>query len=165
LEDDLSTADAAPREADWLNAYGDTLPALAATQGGPFSIIQAYDPRTIQARKTGIYVTRPAFKIDRFANIRQMPHYTFHVKLVWPFSTTSGAEEVDQANFDAAIDLVLQRILGLQEDKTHGGRFLAVAEAPEFVTFTQDDPVTTFPNRAGFLGTFIYYADDFEYIG
>jgi hypothetical protein len=160
-----STADAAVREAAWLNSYGDTLPALNAIQGGPFDIIQAYDPRTVQARKTGIYVTRPAFRIERFANIRQMPHYTFHVKLVWPFSTSTGSEEVEQGNFDTAVDLCLQRILGLVGDKSHGGRFLAVAEKPEFVTFNQEDPTTTFPNRAGFLGSFTYYADDFEYIG
>ncbi len=160
-----STADAVAREAAWLNSYGDTLPSLSAAQGGPFEIVQAYNPRTPQTRKTGIYVNRPSFKIERFANIRQMPHYEFHVRLVWPFSNIVGSEETENANFDAAIELVLQRILGLQGDKSHGGRFLAVAEKPEFVTFLQEDPVINFPNRAGFVGTFTYFADDFEYTG
>jgi hypothetical protein len=65
-----STADAADREAAWLNAYGDTLPALNAAQGGPFDVIQSYNPRTMQTRKTGIYVLRPSFRVNRFANIR-----------------------------------------------------------------------------------------------
>lgn len=160
-----STADAVAREAAWLNSYGDTLPSLSAAQGGPFEVIQAYRPRVMQARKTGIYVRRPGFRVDRFANVRQMYHYEFHVRVVWPFASSIGSEEIENANFDAALDLVLQRILGLLLDKTHGGRFLAVAEKPEFVTWTEEDPATTFPNNAGFVGTFVYYADDQEVPG
>ena len=160
-----TTSDAVSREAAWLNSFGDTLPALAVAQGGPFEVVQPYWPRTPQTRKTGIYVMRPGFKVERFANIRQMPHYEFHVRLVWPFSNTIGSEELENTNFDAAVDLVLQRILGLPGDKSHGGRFLSVAEKPEFVSFTQEDPAINFPNRAGFVGTFAYFADDFEYFG
>lgn len=161
----MATADAAPREAAWLNSYGDTLPSLNAAQGGPFGIVQAYLPRTPHTRETGLYVLRPSFKIERFGNIRQMPHYEFNVRVVWPFSNTVGSGEIENANFDAAVDLVLQRILGLQGDKSHGGRFLSVAEKPEFVSFNQEDPAISLPNRAGFVGTYTYFADDFEYIG
>lgn len=160
-----STATAASREAAWLNAFGDGLPALSVDQGGPWSVIQAYDPRTPGKKKTGVYVTRPSFAISRFANVRQLARYTFHVKVVWPLSNIGGSEEVEQASFDSALELVVQRILGLPQDKTHGGRFLSVAETPDYLTFIQDDPVATIPNTANFTGTFTYNADDFEYYG
>lgn len=160
-----STADAVAREAAWLNSYGDTLPALSVAQGGPFEVIQAYRPRVLQPRKTGIYVRRPEFEVERFANVRQMYHYEFHTRIVWPLSNSTGSEELENANFDAAVDLVLQRILGLLLDKTHGGRFLAVAEKPSFVKWVEEDPATTFPNNAGFVGTFVYHADDQEVPG
>ncbi len=162
-----STADAASREAAWLASYNplDGLPALTTANGGPWDLVQAYDPRTPGKRKNTIYVTRPEYKIERFGNIRQMPHYLFHVKLTYALSNIAGSEEVDQQNFDTACELVLQRILGLQQDKSHGGRFLSVAEKPEFVHFMQDDPVETIPAKVAFTGMFVYYADDFEYFG
>jgi hypothetical protein len=80
-------------------------------------------------------------------------------------SNTTGNEEAENATFDLAVDQVLQRVLGLPGDKTHGGRFLSVAETPEYVSYVQEDPAISFPNRAGFVGTFTYYADDVEYIG
>lgn len=160
-----STADAVAREVAWLNSYGDTLPSLSAAQGGPFDVIQAYRPRVLQARKKGIYVRRPIFRVERFANVRQMTHYEFNARIIWPFANQTGSEEIENANFDTAVDLVLQRILGLLLDKTHGGRFLSVAEKPEFVMWAEEDPTHTFPNNAGFVGTFTYYADDQENIG
>ncbi|HEY6021607.1 MAG TPA: hypothetical protein VIY48_17590 [Candidatus Paceibacterota bacterium] len=160
-----STADAASREAAWLNSFGDGLPALTTANGGPWDLIQAYNPRTPGKRKNTIYVTRPEFRVDRFANIRQMAHYTFKLAMMFSLSNISGSEEIDQTNFDVAVDLVLQRILGLPQDKTHGGRFLAVAEKPEFVHFEQVDPVQTIVSNAAFIGSFTYHADDFEYTG
>lgn len=160
-----STADVASREAAWLNSFGDGLPALTTVNGGPWDVIQAYNPRTPGKRRNTIYVTRPDFTVIRFGNIRQMPHYTIKLELMYSLSNIGGSEEVDQANFDSAVDLVLQRILGLPQDKSHGGRFLSVAEKPEFVHFEQVDPVQTIASNAAYIGSFVYHADDFEYFG
>lgn len=160
-----STATVASRESSWLNSFGDGLPALTTANGGPFDVIQAYNPRTPGKRKNTIYVTRPEFIVQRFANIRQMPHYQIRLEVAWSLSNVSGSEEIDQQNFDNACDLVLQRILGLPQDKSHGGRFLSVAEKPEFVTFMQEDPRQTIPAQAAYIGNFSYHADDFEYFG
>lgn len=160
-----STADAASREAAWLNTSGDGLPALTVANGGPWSTIQAYNPRTPGKRLRTIYVIRPEFTVMRFANIRQMPHYQFKLLLNWPLSNVAGSEENEQTSFDQACELVLERILGLPQDKTHGGRFLSVAEKPEFVTFLQEDPVHTISAQNCLLATFTYHADDFEYFG
>lgn len=160
-----STATVASRESDWLNSFGDGLPALTVANGGPFDVIQAYNPRTPGKRKNTIYVTRPEFTVIRFANIRQMPHYQIKLEVTWALSNVGGSEEVDQQNFDNACDLILQRILGLPQDKSHGGRFLSVAEKPEFVNFMQEDPRQTISSQISYIGTFTYHADDFEYFG
>lgn len=160
-----TTSDAVSREAAWLNSFGDTLPSLNAAQGGPWDLIQARKPRTPPKRKSAIYVTRPHFKIVRFANVRQMPKYTFHVMTVWPLANQVGSEEIDQQNFDEAIDLLVVRILGLELDKTHGGRFLSVAENPEYLTYDQDDPVVSVADIGALTATLVYIADDFEYTG
>lgn len=157
------TADAVAREATWLNTIGDGLPDLAAPTG-PWGLIQAYQPRVPAKRKTSIYVTRTAFHIKRFANVRSMPTYMFHLKVVWPLSSGSGSEEADAAALDSALDLLVQRIAGFTGDHTHGGRFLSVAETPEYITVEYDDPATTLPAEAAFRASVTYSADDFEFI-
>lgn len=158
----MSTADAVARETAWLQSFGDGLPALG-TPEGPWANIQGYVPRVAPKKKSGIYVTRGNFKVVRFSNVRSMPSYTFVLKLIWPLSSGVGSAENDAQQFDAAIDLLLQRIYGPIGDKTHGGRFLAVAESPKWVDVTYSDQLTTVSANADFQAEITYGADDNEF--
>jgi hypothetical protein len=161
----MSTADAAQREADWLSTSGDGLPALLKTDSGPFAVVQAYWPRTIGQRHTGLYVLRPAMVERRFAEQRKIVSYEFTLKIWWPIgSSTNGAQiwEVEEAALDSAVELVLQRIRGTVSDKTHGGRFLSVAEAPTpgHITVRFDDPERTAAASPAVLRAEITYVAD-----
>lgn len=166
----MPTSDAIAREVAWLNSFGDGLPALA-DPNGPWGIIQSYEPRVAAKRKSGVYVSRPEFTIRRFANVRTIANYKFKLKLIWPLTSGAGSAESDQQAFDIAIDLLLQRIMGqpainsnVPLDKTHGGRFLSVAENPDYITVNQLDPDMTIQSSAGFLAEIFYSADDNEII-
>lgn len=158
----MSTADAVAREAAWLQSFGDGLPAIVAPEG-PWSVVQAYVPRVTAKKKSGIYVTRENFRVDRFANVRSMPTYIFNLKLIWPLSSGIGSAESDMQQFELAIDLLLQRIYGPIGDKTHGGRFLSVAENPRFIEVQIADQLATISSAADFTATVIYSADDNEF--
>jgi hypothetical protein len=162
----VSTADAADREAAWLATTTDALPALPATSGGPWQVIQAYWPgAALAAQKTGIYVLRTQLEDVRHGSQRIRPAYEFHLKLVWPVRVTrEGIAETEQRALDAAVDLLIQRIRGPLGDKTHGGRFLSVGEdlgkpAP---AVTWDDPEQTIPAGKALRALVTYHADDFE---
>ncbi len=158
----MSTADAVARETAWLQSFGDGLPALAAPNG-PWGNIQGYEPRVAPKKKSGIYVTRPGFRVVRFSNIRSMATYEFKLNLVWPLSSGIGSAESDLVQFDIAIDLLLQRIYGPIQDKTHGGRFLSVAEHPKNIEVLMEDPDNTIAPNAGFFASIMYSADDNEF--
>ena len=162
----MSTADAVDREVEWLQAYGDGLPALLASAGGPFGVVQGYWARTPGKRTAGqLYVMRESITERRLANQKRMSTYDFVLKLVWPLTSGSGNAEGDQRDFDAAVDLVLLRIGGFLGDKSHGGRFLSVAEVPKWVSVHFEDPVATFPPEAEFRAQIHYSADDYEISG
>lgn len=161
---------AVAREAAWLSASGDGLPALLATAGGPFDAVQGYMPRTPAARQTQLWVLRRGVATRRFSNHRRIATHTFVVSLWWPIgsSAASGSTslaEDEQAAFDAALALVVARVEGLPGDKTHGGRFLSVAEAPDEsagVRVDLGDPAQGIP--AGVLtAQLTYVADDTDY--
>lgn len=163
----MSTADAVQREATWLVQVSDGLPALLKVNNGPWDVVQAYWPRTPNYNLNGIYVRRGRLRDVRISNQRKRPGHTFHLRLYWRIgSTTTGTNiaETEQANFDAAIDLLIQRLRGTLGDKTHGGRFLSVAEAPGAqpeINIDFVDPDTTMDR--GFLSaTASYDADDLE---
>lgn len=160
-----TTADAVAREAAWLTSV-DTLPALLVVNGGPWEVVQAYWPGAkFAAKRTGIYVQRRRFQIERFGGVRLMPHYGFALKLVWPVrSTSAGGPEAEQGAFDAAIELLRQRVNGLPFDKTHGGRFLSAAETPPGTFFEVEylDPEVTIPQGGWLRATATYLADDPE---
>lgn len=160
----MSTADAVDREVAWLTSSGDGLPALLASLGGLWDNVQAYQPRTPLKRAANIYVLRRQIHEKRFANVRRMATYEFVLKLIWPLSSGQGIAEADQRAFDAAVDLVLTRIGGLVGDKSHGGRFLSVAENPEWVTVRFTDPEQTL-GAAEFHAEITYFADDTEITG
>lgn len=170
----MSTSDAVAREAAWLATSGDTLPALLTTAGGPFEIVQAYWPGAkFAANKHGVYVQRARTILPRFGGARIMPGYEFQLKLWWPVkATTAGIAETEAAAFDAALDLLLQRIDGLPLDKTHGGRFLSAGEGFEgsavqglFPVVTYQDPEVTIPRDKALRAQVAYPANDREIFG
>lgn len=160
----MSTADAVDREVAWLTSSGDGLPALLVSAGGPWDNVQAYQPRTPGKRASNLYVLRRQIHEKRFANVRRMASYEFVLKAIWPLSNGQGIAEAEQRAFDEALDLVLTRIGGLVGDKSHGGRFLSVAENPEWVNVRFTDPEQTLP-QGEFHAEITYYADDTEITG
>lgn len=160
-----STANAVSREVAWLKISNDALPALLAANDGPWEIIQGYWPRTMATQKTGIYVLRSSWSDDRSANQRIRPTYEFTLRLVWPVRmTTTSLAEGEQQALDDAIDLLVQRIRGPINDKSHNGAFLSVGENPRSpgVRVTFEDPATTISASKALFASVVYYADDLE---
>jgi hypothetical protein len=158
----MGTADAVDREVAWLTTSGDGLPDLLANVGGPWDNIQAYWARTPATRQKSVYVLRRTIRDQRTANIRRMPTHAFLLKIVWPISTASGSAEKEQRALDDAIDLLLKRIDGPMLDKTHGGRFLSVAENPRYVDVDYTDPEQSLSQVGALRVEITYSADDFE---
>ncbi len=73
--------------------------------------------------------------------------------------------EKDQADLDVAVDKVLARVGGTLNDKTHGGRFLSVAENGDETEVTFADPARTLPDLGMLLAEVTYPADDVETVG
>lgn len=160
-------ANAVTREAAWLAAHGDGLPALLTSNGGPWDVIQAYMPRTPAAQKTQIYVLRRRWQTERLSIGRRLPSYQFHLVAYWPIgATTTGTQiaETEQTAFDSALALLVQRIEGYVTDHSHGGRFLTVAEAPPntVIAVEYGDPAQAV-NAGVLTATVTYTADDQDY--
>ncbi|MEZ0066680.1 hypothetical protein ABIA32_002692 [Streptacidiphilus sp. MAP12-20] len=165
----FTTADAVAREATWLAGHGDGLPALLTANGGPWDIVQAYLPRTPAARKSQLYVLRRRLQTERMSQQRRLATYTFHLTFYWPIgATTVGTNlaESEQQALDNALDLVRQRVEGFVGDKTHGGKFLSVAESPSGTRFDVEmsDPGQSMSGGAFLEGFATYVADDAEYV-
>jgi hypothetical protein len=163
------TSDAVARETAWLQTSGDGLPALAASVGGPWEIIQAYMPRTPRTQAPGIYVLRGHIGDLRVSSQRIRPGYIFRLKLRWPIRT-GGAPlaETEQQAFDVAVNLLLQRIRGPLGDKSHGGRFLSAGETPArppAVAVDFEDPEQTMALTKDLRAVCIYSLDDTELNG
>lgn len=156
----MSTADAVDRETAWLTTSGDGLPGLLKTVGGPFDNIQAYQPRTPKTQERSIFVLRRDLDDDRFAAIQKMITYQVVLRVNWPILANSGSAEAEQRALDAAIDLVIQRIRGPIQDKSHGNRFLSVAENPSKIKVAWTDPEHTIPDKV-LEAEITYAADDF----
>jgi hypothetical protein len=155
------------REAEWLAAYNPTdgLPGLLRAYGGPFDVVQPYWPRTPAARRNSLYVLRRNIQSVRTANVRSMARYQFLLRIIWPMSAPSGAAEASQQALDDAVELVLKRVGGLFMDKTHGGRFLSVAENPPQSDADFADPEASIAAKADLRCDITYWADDFETSG
>jgi hypothetical protein len=164
----VSLSDAVVRETAWLTTTGDGLPALLTADGGPWDVIQAYQPRTPQTRKTQLYVLRRRFPTRRFAQQRRIVTHYFELRAKWPIgaSTTGvGIAETEQQALDNALALLVERIEDFVGDKSHGGRFMSVAEAPNGaqIEVRLGDPEQEIPT--GLLtATVAYTADDEDYI-
>lgn len=164
----MSLADAVSRETAWLTTTGDGLPALLTANGGPWDVIQAYLPRTPQQRKTQLYVLRRRFPTRRIAQQRRRATHYFHLVAHWPIGATTagtGIAEDEQQALDNALALLVQRIEGFEFDKTHGGRFQAVAEGEDLAVIDVQlgDPAQDIPNGV-LTAQVTYTADDTEYI-
>jgi hypothetical protein len=163
------TSTAVAREVAWLNTtIADGLPVLPSSAGGPWQVIQGYWARTPATQKTSIFVLRSEIQDVRFSNIRIMPGYEFTLKLVWPIRTNqTPLAETEQQNLDSAVELLLRRIRGPIGDKTHGGAFLSVGEAPRnpgvHVVFA--DPEHTIAAEKALTCEVSYHADDFDFNG
>jgi hypothetical protein len=163
----VSFADAVTREAAWLNTTTDGLPVLPTSAGGPWDVIQAYLPRSPNQQKTQIYVLRRRGATTRFSQQRRIATYSFHLSLVWPVgatTTSTNIAETEQQAFDNAIALLVGRIEGTVNDKTHGGRFLSVAEAPHGTGIDVEwgDPAQSLLDGR-LIASVTYMADDPDY--
>lgn len=161
---------AVAREAAWLQASGDGLPALLKADGGPFDVVQGYLPRTPSQLQTQLWVLKRGTVTRRFSAQRRMATHTFVLSIWWPIGSTAqastiGLAETEQANLDAALGLLVTRIEDHVTDHTHGGRFLSVAEAPDEsagIAITLGDPAQGI--TAGALTAQVtYMADDADY--
>lgn len=166
----MTTADAVSREAAWLGTTAaDGLPILPKSAGGPWDIVQAYWPgNRLATSKAGIYVLRGRLTDPRVSNLRLRPQYAYGLKLWWPIkATVASLAETEQQSFDSAVDLLIQRIRGPVQDKTHGGRFLSVGEVPglPYVDVVFDDPEHTIKQDKTLRASVAYFADDFEING
>ncbi|MEU0940102.1 hypothetical protein [Embleya sp. NPDC005971] len=162
----ITTATAVDREAAWLRTSGDGLPALLAVDGGPWDVVQAYMSRTPGQRKRQLYVVRERVEQPRTSVGRMMATHHFKLKIIWPMSSGDGNAEASQRAFDAALDVVLQRVAGFLGDKTHGGRFLSAAENPPRVTIDYEPVEQALQQQAGaFFATVSYACDDPEIVG
>lgn len=161
----MTSADAVAREAAWLTSFDpdDGLPGLLRAAGGPFDVVQPYVPRTGAQRQSRLYVTRSALRVERFGFNRKINHHTFMLRVYWPQTSPSGQAESVQADLDTAVDLVVQRISGLFQDKTHGARFLTVAEDPTAIDVQFVDPEALIQAKAELTATITYQADDQDY--
>lgn len=166
----MATPTAVQREAAWLATSGDGLPGLLTGAGGPFDVVQGYWPRTPQYRKAALYVTRAGYQDMRFGAHRKIRRHNLLVRVLWPLgSTTVGTQmwETEQAALDSAVHQVLQRIVAFDMDKTHGGRFMSVGEAPDAqpiqVRFSDPARATGGGGRVELTVEITYNADDTDY--
>lgn len=164
----MSTGTAVEREAAWLAQSGDTLPALLASAGGPWDVVQPWWPGARERTQAhGIYVLARTIADERVSNQRIRPQYEFILTCVWPVKGTGGnapLAEGEQHALADATDLVLRRVRGLLGDKTHGGRFLSVGETRRPVV-TLEDPAITIPANRVLRQGISYSADDYELNG
>jgi len=169
----VSTATAVARETAWLNTTsGDSLPFLPSTAGGPWLIIAAYtNAAATRTQQAAIYVTRePGWKNIRPANQRTRPRYEMRLDIRWPVLRSSpGSSSIaaeTQADLDAAVELLRQRVAGPLGDKSHGGRFLSAAVAPSGgqpdITWAQEPADATILAAKEIRGVMTYTIDDYE---
>ena len=168
-------ATAVSREAAWLTTTGDTLPSLLSADGGPWDVVQGYWPGAhLQSNLHGIYVDARNANDLRAQFQRIRPQYQFTLTLIWPVKAqgatggvkgTTRIAETEQLNLDNAAELLIERIRGLVGDKTHGGRFLSVAENPRTVTYVKQDPAVTIHQHRALYAVVAYRADDLEVNG
>jgi hypothetical protein len=163
------SSSAVAREASWLAAAGDGLPALLETAGGPFELVQPYYGRSPAMRKRSIFVMRTRIADLRIGGLRKLTRHEFRLVVRWPSKSNTGRAETDEADFDAAVELLLRRIRGAVGDHTHGGRFLSAAEEANGSTISVEftPAEQTLAGNAGnspYLAAGVRYSADDEQI-
>jgi hypothetical protein len=138
---------------------------LLSSASGPFDVIQGYWPRTPSTERRGLYVMRQRIRQPRFADVRLMSQYPFLLRLLWPMLDNTGSAENEQQALDNAVELVFQRVTGPPFDKTHGNRFLSVAENPRTLDAVFHDPERTIGQFGALICDVTYSADDPEITG
>lgn len=164
----MAFSDSLDREAAWLNTViDDGLPILPFEAGGPFQVIQARWNRTFATRKTTLVVLRQpldSYRHDPYTSQRVRTTTRIQLRAWWAASNGTGSAEKDQLAFEQALDLVIARVAGPFGDKTHGGRFLSVAENPALISVTFDDPELSLQNGSFYRAQISYSADDPEIV-
>jgi hypothetical protein len=137
LADAYSTA--ISRETDWFRADESASGLATLTGPGLFATVGGY-PHDINRRQRELFLWRDAVEYRRVGaggQVGLLHHMVATVK--WPLSRTASAAAVDQAALDTALGLVVMRIAGLFQDKTHGQRF-AEAGDTDGIRFDYSDP-------------------------
>jgi hypothetical protein len=153
------------REAAYLVAVDGFAWPLLTANGGPWDVLQAFYARTPGTQKTQCYVWAAEVSDERVGGIRIRPTYQITLSLHWPLrQTTSPLAEQEQQAFKNAVDLLLQRIRGPVNDKSHGGEFLSAGEVPRSpgVHVMYEHPAQTIPADKELRATITYFADDWE---
>lgn len=129
----MGWGDAVQRETDWLTDITTVgLPVLLASEGGAWDLVLPYGRAngTVSPARV-LFISRVSGTDARFTiGAQRIQAHQFLVSAEWPVRASSNPQ-ADLAAFDAAIETVLIRIRGLVGDKTHGSRFLSVAEGHE----------------------------------
>jgi hypothetical protein len=153
------------RETAWLTAVDGFVPPLLAVNGGPWEVLQAFYARTPGTQKTQCYVWAGEISDERVGGIRIRSTYQITLDLHWPLrQTTSPLAEQEQQAFKSAVGLLVQRIRGPVNDKSHGGAFLSAGEVPRSpgVHVMFEHPSVTIPVDKELRAQVTYYADDWE---
>ncbi len=101
--------------------------------------------------------------MERFGFNRKLNHHSFMLRRDRPQSSPSGQAESVQAAFDAAVDLVVQRVSGLFQDKTHGARFDQRGRGSHQHRRAVPDPEQSIQAKAELSALITYQADDQDY--
>lgn len=124
-------SDAADREAAWFtdDLSSISIPPLLnnGTNGAPFKVVAS---GLREPSKVGQYCFIDLQRVieHRVALQRKRQIYSLVATCLWTRTQDRAHANIDQANFLAALELVVQRVRGPIGDKTHGGRFLASGE-------------------------------------
>jgi hypothetical protein len=160
----LSTDTVITREVEWLSTTDDSLPVLVKTDmqdgSAPFDVIAGYWPRQ-PGNVRAVYVLKLNTQVIAETPGRVMPRHTMSLRVRYPI--INGDLVVAQQGLDAALELLLLRVVGPLQTKTHGGRFLACAEPLVWgqpgVTVVLDDPARA---DGSLTASVTYVIDDLE---
>lgn len=156
----LNTDSVITRETAWLNITTDTLPALVGT-GAPFAVISAQFPRQ-KGNLPAVRVTRSEFRTIPYATQQTFTRHAMRLRVWWPVLGSGDAAAAATA-LDAALELLLQRVVGPVDEKKHGGRFMSVAEektGQPGVIVKITDPEVALAHGKALTADVLYVIDD-----
>lgn len=123
----MSYADVVDAEAEWfgadLSAQG--VPALLASQGGPFHVVAAHVRRLAQARHQLYLAHGPTAQPRRSKTTTRLDHQVVALVL-WAALGAGARAHEDADDLEQAVAKVIARVLGPVGDVGHGGRWFRV---------------------------------------